>query len=287
MEHKDELAIDSRYYVSTFELRSTAEFPPDFELQSHHAGFDAGLFLPHGDPDWFGRSSYPPRILLLTDNALSIVSHPSAGEPPRRCSLDQISSLESGHMLLKGWLRFTGSGFDHRVPYNTRGLPSVLAFLNRFRHRWLHAAEPVVSAAARHGAALDIKFTNALAGELDPGESVLMQIFQQPQRVRSRRWLLPYRRWAAGDLLALTGRRLLWITDRERESRALYGSIASYAPLDAVKSIGMSSGRYGQVLRVDLSCGSAWKIPIPAENQIVEDFSAALATQKAWTEVRR
>ena len=49
-------AIDSRHYIVAFELRSTDDCPPDFELPSSLAGFDAGLFLPRDDPDWFGRS---------------------------------------------------------------------------------------------------------------------------------------------------------------------------------------------------------------------------------------
>ena len=84
-----------------------------------------------------------------------------------------------------------------------------------------------------------MKFANALALELDFGETVLMRLFQPPRQVISRSWLLPHRRWVAGDLLALTGRRLLWITDLEEGSFSRYGSIASYAPFDAVQSIGL------------------------------------------------
>ena len=133
-------AIDSRDYIVAFELRSIDDCPPDFELPSSVAGFDTGLFLPRGDRDWFGRPSYPPRVLLLKGGALYIVSHPSTGEPPRQCAMEQISSVESGHMLLKGWLRFTGSGFDYTVRYNTRGFRSVFRFMRRFRDELLRGA---------------------------------------------------------------------------------------------------------------------------------------------------
>jgi len=75
-------------------------------------GFDAGIFQPRDDPDWFGRSSYPSRILLLKDNTLHLISHPVAGRPPCRWTLEQISAVESGHLLPKGRLGFTGPGFD-------------------------------------------------------------------------------------------------------------------------------------------------------------------------------
>ena len=133
-------AVDSRDYIVAFELRSIDDCPADFELPSSIAGFDAGLFLPRGDRDWFGRPLYPPRILLLKGGALYIVSHPGTGEPPRRGAMDQIAAVESGHMLLKGWLRFTGTGLDSTVRYNTRGFPAVFPFMRRFRNRLLKAA---------------------------------------------------------------------------------------------------------------------------------------------------
>jgi hypothetical protein len=78
-------AIDSRHYIVAFELRSEDDCPSDFELPSSLTSFDASLFLPRDPPDWFGRSLYPPRILVLKGSALYVVSHPSTGEPPCRC----------------------------------------------------------------------------------------------------------------------------------------------------------------------------------------------------------
>jgi hypothetical protein len=271
-------AIDSRDYIVAFELRSIDDCPPDFELPSSIAGFDTGLFLPRGDRDWFGRLLYPPRVLLMKGGKLYIVSHPSTGEPPRQCTMEQISSVESGHMLLKGWLRFAGSGFDYTVRYNTRGFRVVFQFMRRFRDELLGGSVPRGPSEVCPGAGLDIKFGNALARELDPGETVLVQAFRPPDEVRSRRWLIPRRHRSAGDLLALTGRRLLWITDREKGFYSRYGSIASYAPLDAVLGIGLISGR-GDFLQVNLNDGSAWQVPIALENQrVAEEFAAALET---------
>ena len=281
-------AVDSRDYIVAFELTSTNDCPPDFELPSSVAGFDTGLFLPRGERDWFGRPSYPPRVLLLKGGTLYIVSHPSTGEPVRQCAMEQISSVESGHMLLKGWLRFTGSGFDCTVRYNTRGLQSVFQFMQRFGNELLGAPLPLGASMLPFEPGLDIKFANALALELDSGETVLMQAFQPPREVVSRRWLLPRHHWISGDLLALTSRRLLWITDRERGSYSRYGSIASYAPFDAVLSIGLTSGRGADILQVNLNNGFAWQIPIALENQrVAEDFAVALEIQKRRNEARR
>ncbi len=87
-------APDSRRYIVAFELGSKNDCPPDFELLDSLAGFDAGLFLPRDDPDWFGRSSYPPRILLLQKGGLHIVSHSTTGEPPCNWALEQADSSD-------------------------------------------------------------------------------------------------------------------------------------------------------------------------------------------------
>jgi hypothetical protein len=284
--------IDSRQYIVAFELRSTKDCPPDFELPASLAVFEAGLFLPRDDPDWFGRSSYPPRILLLRASALYVVSHPSTGESPRRWELEQISSVESGHMLLKGWLRFIGPGFDCTVRYNTRGFPPVFRFMQRFREQLLRDARLHGTSLVHFGASLDIKFANALARELDSGEIVVMQVFQPPREVRCRRWFPPRRGWIAGDLLALTDRRLLWITDRERGYYSRFGSIASYAPHDALVSIGLTSGREGDILQVDLKGGSTWQVPMTSESReerqrIAEAFAEALEIQMRPDEANR
>jgi len=270
-------AIDSRDYIVALELRSAADCPPDFDLPASLAGFDAGLFLPRDDPDWLGRSSCPPRILLLKDNVLHTVTHPSAGEPPCCCAMERISSVESGHMLLKGWLRFTGDGFDCTLRYNTRGFPSVFRFMRLLRDKLLRRAlcgTPEVD----FGAAPDIKFANALAHELDSEETIALRFFQPAREVNSPRWFDPRRRRVAGDLLALTGRRLLWITDRDRASYSRYGTIVSYAPPGAVQTVELASVRDGRALRVNLNAGPPWLVPIRTDFEpVAEDFAARLA----------
>ena len=142
-------------------------------------------------------------------------------------------------MLLRGWLGFRGAGFDCTARYNTRGHPSVLRFRRHFRNRWLGAARPSPAEVVL-GDDLDMRFANALADELDPGEAVGTRIFQLPRELRWR-WPLRRRQWIPGDLLVVTSRRLLWITDRDRGSRAQYGGIASYAPLRALRGLSLVS----------------------------------------------
>ena len=275
------LPIDSRQYIIAYPIHSRAECPADFSLPAGLGDFEAGLFLPRDDPDWFGRSSYPARLLLLTRENLHVVPHPTSNEPPSEFRLDDISSVESGHMLLKGWLRFAGRRFDCKVPYNTRGHPAVFEFMRRFRKNFLGASQLSPAREIRLGAGLDIKFSNAVAGELDKSECPLALLFQPPGEFRSRRWFLPRRRWIPGDVLVSTARRLLWITDRDRVWRSRFGAIASYAPLRALRAIGMESEETGPVMRVSLSGGCEWEIPLQPENvKDAEEFVAIASVQK-------
>lgn len=270
---RERTAVDSRNYIVAFELRSAADCPADFHLPPAAASLDTGIFLPRDNPDWFGRSAYPARVLLLSCDAFRAVPHPSANEPPWLCLIEHISSVESGHMLLKGWLSFRGAGFNYMVPYNTRGHPSVLRFMRRFRERWLGTGG-LPAAGVSLGEDFDLRFANALADELDPGEAVAARFFQSP-RESKRRCALHRSRWIPGDLLALTGRRVIWITDRHHGLRAQFGSISCYAPLRAVQGLGLASRPSGSYLQVSLDGESPWLIPIAAGHRsAAEEFAA-------------
>ena len=48
--------VDSRDYIVPFAVPTLEAVPRDF-ARSGLPAFDCGVFLPRGDPDWFGRSS--------------------------------------------------------------------------------------------------------------------------------------------------------------------------------------------------------------------------------------
>lgn len=179
--------------------------------------------------------------------------------------LDRISSVESGHMRLRGWLRFCGQESAGSVRYNTRGLRAVNRFLHRLCKALLNRAYLSPAPAMCLGSELDIKFGNVLNGELLRGETALIQFFQPPELRKRRRWLLP--RWThfAGDLLVVTDRRLLWITDCERGFYSAYGSIASYAPFHAVRNILFVDSGAAPLVEIQLAGGQRWQIPITRE----------------------
>jgi hypothetical protein len=254
-----ERAVDSRNYIVSIELRSAADCPNDFRLPAAAAAFDAGIFLPRDDPDWFGQYAYPPRMLLLAGDMLWLMPHPSANEPAGLCGLKHISSVESGHMLLKGWLAFRVVGFDYAIPYNTRGQPTVLRFMRKFRTAWLGSGELVPGGIAM-GDDLDVRFANALEDELDPEETVAVKFFQGCRYLK-RRWPIRRTQLLPGDLLVLTNKRVIWITDRERGAKAQFGTISTYAPFRTLRAARLGSKENKWFFQLDLS-GTRWIVPI-------------------------
>jgi hypothetical protein len=255
-----ERAVDSRKYIVSIELRSAADCPNDFRLPAAAAAFDAGIFLPRDDPDWFGQYAYPPRMLLLAGDTLWLMPHPSANERAGLCGLEHISSVESGHMLLKGWLAFRGVGFDYAIPYNTRGQPTVLRFMRKFRTAWLGSGELVPGGIAM-GDDLDVRFANALEDELDPEETVAVKFFQRGRQLK-RRWTIRRTTQSLpGDLLVLTNKRVIWITDRERGAKAQFGTISTYAPFRTLRAARLVSKGNKCFFQLDLP-GTRCLVPV-------------------------
>lgn len=255
--------VDSRQYIIAFEIKSPSDVPPDFGQDALPA-FDAGLFLPRAEPDWFGRIAYPPRLVALAPDGLTVVPHPAWKGAAEIFPFDRLAFVETGHMLLRGWLRFVGDGYDRTLPYNTRGAPVVEAFLRKLRARPPGAAVSTAETGIDAESALDLKFRNALSQELDAGEIVRALLFRPATPVIRRPFGIKRTTTIPADLVALTSRRLLWITDGDGRGYARYGTIARYAPLSRIAAIRRDPDR--RILRVVMSpSGVEWRIPAAAE----------------------
>jgi len=236
--------VDSRQYRFTFAIDVLSQVPADFILPPEFRTFDAGVFLPRGDVDWFGRRRYPARILLLREREAMVVPHPSAGEQPVRVSLDRIERIEWGRILLTGWVVLTWDGGRMHLPYNTRARGPVENCMKTLMDRWLPPEPPhEPTAVVAFGGPLDLKFDYARSAELLTGEAPLAQFFQPPP---------------AGELALVTSRRLLWITERHKGGYGRYGTVSHSARLSSIRAV-----RGG--LEIAFSSGEPWHIPLREE----------------------
>jgi hypothetical protein len=301
--------VDSRQYLFAYLIRSLDDAPADFPIPAGDNGFRLGLFLPREEPDWFGRSAYPTRILLLSGAAIVILSHPKTREPVVRIPLPELLFVEAGHILLIGWLRFVENGSEHRLPYNTRSARPIEEFLRVLREEYLPgtsgracpaptlrpgrgegvpsgslAPAPHVPSgrerdhavgasggASGFGEPLDLKFRNAEYFELDAGERVLFRLFSPATRKIRRHWIFRWESRAPGDLVALTNRRVLWITDRVQERYEAYGTVTRFAPVRALAQVTCQRTAESCALSVEFSSEASWRIPLSPERRAGAD----------------
>lgn len=258
--------VDSRQYIFAYLIQSEDDVPADFPVPLSDNGFNLGLFLPRDDPKRFRRSAHPPRILLLSGDRLVMLTHPRYDQPPLRMPISNMVSFEAGQMLLIGWLRFVTAQSDIELAYNTRSHHRVREFLRVLMDAYL----PEIPAADRGDAALfgpplDIKFANCLNESLERNEWVRARLFSPPVEV-SRRWgPLRRRSQTAGDLVAFTNRRVVWITDRWNGRYERYGSIIRTAPVRALTATDCFRTEKDRTLILSFRGGAAWNIPLPCE----------------------
>jgi len=247
--------VDSRHYVFALPLHSPEDIPRDFGYRRQD-DFLAGVFLPRDDPDWFGRSGYPARLLLLFEGHVAIVPHPKSPKAaPTYLGLEDVEAVESGQALLVGWIRLH-SRQTADVPYNRRTSAPVERWLQALRHRL--CPKPDVPPRACHmvGDPLDIKFTNALAAESEAGEQAATVWFKAPVARSVGTWIFSRRTTGPGHLIAAMSDRLLWLTDRMGRGRERYGYVATYAPLRHIENFSIEP----DMATVTLKSGIRWEV---------------------------
>jgi hypothetical protein len=254
---------DSRCYIFSYLIRSVDDLPADFSIPESAKSFQIGVFLPRDDPDWFGRSHYPPRILLLDSGSVLVLTHPRYNGEPSRIALSDLAFYEVGHILLIGWLQFDTAGFEVHLPYNTRTERPLNEFLDSLMKVYLGPGTKVRDAGiAEFGPPLDTKFRNHLTGTLREHEILSTRWFSPPSE-RLRRWgPFRVRSEIGGDLIAITNTRIIWIRDHWNNRYERYGSITSTAPLRGVASVRCQRTGEDRDLTITLLSGMSWRIPL-------------------------
>jgi hypothetical protein len=253
---------DSRDYVTPFDISVACDVPRDLELPRDLPEEFAGLFLPR-DSGAFGLPRFAPCMLILTRAELWIV--PRRAEHTR-IPLASLEALECGRILLLGWIGFQWSGFERTLRYNRHAANIVERFLGRLKMSWLPAAVVQQGVEPRvYGAEADLKFGYARSAELLSGERIVTEFFQ-PSTCRTEGHLgFRHRKRVPGDLLLLTDRRFLWITERRQSAYVPYGTIGRSAPAPALRQIRHEVLDGGSSLEIDMHAGTFWRVPLAPE----------------------
>jgi len=257
------LRVDPRQYIFSFPIRSLAEVPPRFRVPHDAAPLVGGVFLPQHTAGWPGRRKHPARILLLTASEVMAVAHACEPERAVRIPIHQIVSVESGRILLLGWLAVNWEGGRSEWPYNTCNRRAVDGFLTAFKNRWLppQAISRTLDLEI-YGEPPSLKFTYAQAEELVEDEIPLARFFQPAVCRLSGRWWPRRQTWSAGDLLLVTSRRLLWIEERYKGRYERYGTVHHWAALASLAGAVLTQEDRAVWMTIGFCSGEAWKIPL-------------------------
>jgi hypothetical protein len=195
-----------------------------------------------------------------------VIPHSQAKEQKLLIPLQELETLECGRILLPGWIGLRGENVQQVLPYNRRCALTVERFLTRLKARWLtqeaHQPEVELPLHRGYGAALNQKFEYALEAEMmDEDERPLIRFFQ-PSTRRVRRRFFRHETWSAGDLILLSRRRVLWITERRRTAYEPYGTVSHTAPLAALVNVGYRLAGHQPQLQVCLRSGESWRLPL-------------------------
>jgi hypothetical protein len=254
---------DSRDYLFSFSIAGPQDVPPDFG-DCLPGPLVSGVFLPRDDRDWLGRSTTPPRLLLLYDKHIQLIYHPRSRRSPQRISLEDVVAVESGHALLLGWIRLIESGEAIDIRYNRRTKQPVEQWLAALRASVCPPCHSeFVSNSAHFGEGIDYKFKNARDVELDRAETVEASWFIAPAPRNRSYWMFSRRYTEAGNLLLVTDRRVLWITDKLSNSYDRYGYVARYSSLAETERFSIDQDRPLDSIAVRFRGNRQWLVPAP------------------------
>jgi hypothetical protein len=213
-----------------------------------------------------------------------VIPHSQAKEQKLLIPLQALETLECGRILLLGWIGLRGGDVQRVLPYNRRCALTVEGYLTRLKARWLtqeaHQPEVELPLHRDYGAALNQKFEYAQKTEMfDEDERPLIRFFQ-PSIRRVRRRFFRYETWSAGDLVLLSRRRVLWITERRGTAYEPYGTVSYSVPLEALVDVRYRPAEDRPQLQICLRWGESWQLPLDDGNE-AEAQSFADAIRKA------
>lgn len=245
-------------------VRRAQDVPTWCRVPQENEQFTVGVCLvPSHSWTAAGETSVPLQALLLFKSYIALVRSRSFPNV-RRVPLGTVEFIESGTLIGERWFSLVTSDATHRFEYAIRDEAYVQMFLYDLRHRLMTARVGLGLAQGMScGATLELKFACAETDELDPDESLLIRFFSPHRRaVERHHWFWHRDLSLPADYLALTTRRLIWLSDRHKGQTATGGIVARYCPLGGSTRIKMESEMGDWEIQVCFAYASAWRIPV-------------------------
>ncbi len=256
--------VDSRAYAYAYVIREFEDVPGDF-AESIAPLFFLGLYLPQGITGRFNTPAYPARVLLLAGDELILYVHPSLHAPPLSVSIGDVRVVSWEKFLLDCRFSLDRGSSQCEIQYSARNGEPVAEFFGHVRGRPIPAnygyARP--RSILHVGDPLDLKFASLEGAGLAEEEGIRARLFISAQSKIERRWLGTLESWTPADYLAVTDRRLLWMTDRQGEYRQTFDDRCAYLPLAYVRNVGV---RKNTGLVIEMQDEITWTINLPSQH---------------------
>ncbi len=250
-------------YSHAYLIQRPDHLPTDFPVKADFAKLICGLFLPSRRHGRFAVASCPARILLLFPDSVAAVPHPSTGSPRVDIRIDEIVVIEQRRLFPDASISIQASDGVQECPYDVHEEGSVGEFLSHLRHLFL-TNQPAERTLGRSvfGEPLDHKFGCGESDNVDRSEALDARFFSAPTTMIRKRWLSRATVLIPGEYLALTSRRILWLSDQIDGVYQPSGMIAKYAPLRHISEIRF--GRRGDTCEINLEFWGniRWSVPI-------------------------
>ena len=235
------------------------------------------------------------KLVCMLDDTLHIVERARDRLIPASYRLDDISAIEVGSILLRGWLTvrgLAGSGLasSTSIRFNTVTARLFAPFLNEFRSGFCPSSGVSLDAErAKFKELLDrnFKFMNYARGSILPGEEVLCYVLQP--EIREQLLRLFSRSFSRGisptHIIILTDRELIAISEESGSlwqsfSTAKYGGIWQYVPLPRITAASIVTRDDG-LLTLSIQLPHADRLELlfsPSSRSELESLVAGLPT---------
>ncbi len=251
-------------YAHAYLIDRPGHLPTDFRVKVDFAKLVCGLFLPPRRHGRFAVASCHARILLLFPDMLAVVSHPFTGSSRVDIRIEEIVVIEQRRLFPDASITIRASDAVQEWPYDMHEEGFVGEFLSHLRHLLLTnqpAERPLVRGI--FGEPLDHKFGCGESDNLGRSEALAARFFSAPTTTIRKGWffrtkvlLIP------GEYLALSSRRILWLSDQIDGVYRPSGMIAKYAPARHISEIRFSRQGDTCEINLDFFANIRWSVPI-------------------------
>ncbi len=251
-------------YRQAYLIGRQEHLPTDFPLAVDFEQVLSGVFVPARAYGRLRGLQSPACIVLLSQTMLLVIVHPREGGTRKIIPLHEILAIESRQVFPEGRITVRTADSVHEWPYDLHAEGYVTEFMYQLRQAVLSDGEAAQRSPDRSifGEPLNHRFGCAESDNLDRGEPLMTRFFSAPSTTIRKRWLFKIKLPVPGEYLAVTSRRVIWITDRVDGIHQPTGIMSSYAPLRNFVGIGLHCQEKTCEMNVLFYGGVCWRVPI-------------------------